>query len=847
MKKKMVLIMLIILLVSLISPKSADAQDEVTTNGAELDASDLDFGLISENELWLKSGSKLFYTSNSGMEWSEISPDTSLVEPYLVVSFPASDLGFALYLTQTETTIDLEIYKTSSQGSEWTQIAGNLEEKIDQFDHPAGNIWMQWLDENDAMVLVQAYTSSNFSMGTLFVTSDGGMNWSEKTVPVAEDFTFLDRDLGFMLNPANATSLYETIDGGNNWSLLELGSDEILAYGLAKIDLPIQNYEGKIYVPVKTIEEDSEGIDILVGINPRTTQKSPGNMEILEAIPIIVQDNQKQMSVETSSQIDQIQITGNDNLWVSLAGGKCQSFPTDEGGVEFTCQSTWQMLKSSNKGSNWSDMILPNGLTNVNYQVITQVGSLQVDPDEKSPSNQLQAGEWVKNFKGHAFDKCEIPTLSQLQSWYNNGPYRAVNLYIGGISRFCSNKPLSASYIQSIYRQGWKLIPTWVGHQAPCTKFKYPFSYNVNEAYQTGVDNANQASARLKEYNLSNADGSGSIIYLDLEHFAYTASCSAAARAYVNGWTTRLAQLGIRSGLYSTSSGIEANEFYNLSTPINAAWIAEWYTTPKFRPDETVWNLLHLSNEYWTSNQRIVQYSGGHFETWGGVSLEIDSNVADGKVAVPFGADLVPPVTTVKFSGTLGYDGWYKTPVQVTLSATDNTVGVRYTYYKIDNGIWTLYTGPFSVSGGSIKTLRYLSVDMVDNWEGPKVTQIKVDTVPPSLGDLINVGCKAYNNIPQPWCNNAYFVWNPATDLGTGIPSSLAYQYYWGTNPQGTSGNYTDGRWFDPGAIPMKTPHYLRLRAQDNNGNWSAWKTMFTLIYDPTAKPPIWLPIMFKR
>ncbi len=99
-----------------------------------------------------------------------------------------------------------------------------------------------------------------------------------------------------------------------------------------------------------------------------------------------------------------------------------------------------------------------------------------------------------------------------------------------------------------MYRQGWLFIPTWVGPQAPCTNFRNRFSYNVNEAYQQGVDNANQAVAKLKELYLTNSDGTGSIVYYDLEYFPYSSQCSAAARSFVNGWTARLQQLGTRSG-----------------------------------------------------------------------------------------------------------------------------------------------------------------------------------------------------------------------------------------------------------------------------------------------------------
>ena len=145
--------------------------------------------------------------------------------------------------------------------------------------------------------------------------------------------------------------------------------------------------------------------------------------------------------------------------------------------------------------------------------------------------------------------------------------------------------------------------------------------------------------ARLKQYNLSNPDGSGAIVYLDLEHFPYSIQCSNAARAYVNGWTTRLSQLGILSGLYSSSSGIRDNRYHTISKPPSAVWIAEWYTTPGYRPNQTVWNLRYLpDNNLWANNQRIPQYTNTHSQTWGGVSISIDSDVANGPVSVPYGA-----------------------------------------------------------------------------------------------------------------------------------------------------------------------------------------------------------------
>ena len=138
MRKKLVLTTIIaILLFSLTPARIVVAQDIPATTGVDLDPTNLDFGLVNDSEVWLKSGTQLFYSLDAGKQWSRINPETNLVEPYMLVSFPESDLGFALYLTQTETTIELEMHKTTDQCESWSQIEGDLEMQLkQQFSQP---------------------------------------------------------------------------------------------------------------------------------------------------------------------------------------------------------------------------------------------------------------------------------------------------------------------------------------------------------------------------------------------------------------------------------------------------------------------------------------------------------------------------------------------------------------------------------------------------------------------------------------------------------------------------------------------------------------------------------------
>jgi hypothetical protein len=76
------------------------------------------------------------------------------------------------------------------------------------------------------------------------------------------------------------------------------------------------------------------------------------------------------------------------------------------------------------------------------------------------------------------------------------------------------------------------------------------------------------------------------------------------------------------------------------------------------------------------------------------------------------GSDTTPPVTVCTLSGT--------DVVTVTLTATDDMSGVNYTKYKLDDGAWTTYTAPFTVSESGDHTVLFYSVDIAGNVEDEK-------------------------------------------------------------------------------------------------------------------------------
>ncbi|HEC35830.1 MAG TPA: hypothetical protein ENI39_04775, partial [Anaerolineae bacterium] len=156
--------------------------------------------------------------------------------------------------------------------------------------------------------------------------------------------------------------------------------------------------------------------------------------------------------------------------------------------------------------------------------------------------------------------------------------------------------------------------------------------------------------------------------------------------------------------------------------------------------------------------------------------------------------DLEPPVTRhVVLSGTAGNDGWYRSAVQIGLSASDAWSGVATTGYRIDGGSWQAYGGPFTVSGDGTHTVEYRSTDNAGNVEATQTLTVRIDTVPPST--TASADCSTPGN--GGWCRGPVDVTFSASDAGSGVDATQyridggSWQAYFGPFIISTDGDHT--------------------------------------------------------
>lgn len=226
------------------------------------------------------------------------------------------------------------------------------------------------------------------------------------------------------------------------------------------------------------------------------------------------------------------------------------------------------------------------------------------------------------------FDACTAPSLAALRAWKGTSPYTAVNVYFGGRNRGCAQPNLTAAWVRDATVAGWRLLPTYFGYQPSCMFGSKPYRYTAADAGSRGTSDGADAVAQARALGLL----PGSALYADVEHYDRTdTSCRTAVRRYVSAWTRSLHGSGYLAGVYvHQDSGLRDLSGTYTSTSYarpDAVWMARW------DGNRSLTNWPTAPNWQWSADQRAKQYRGDHDETWGGVTINIDSDAIRAPVA----------------------------------------------------------------------------------------------------------------------------------------------------------------------------------------------------------------------
>lgn len=571
----------------------------------------LTFGVLDERSIWVLTDSALLLSDDDGASWREITPPTLTADRLTAAAFLDAQTGWTAHIDEGQP--GAMVMATTTDGGHTWRVSEHRLLPADDPTARASRLSFFWLDAAHGWLMLRQATSSNFNHGALFRTQDSGASWRRIEAPGGHPVVFVTPSTGWTAGGPNGDTLFRSDDGGASWRVQSLPYPDNAAPGQRQ------------HLPLRFSADGRQGVAEVTTLTSATQRR---------------------------------------NYYVTEDGGDAWSLVEEPAP---TAADRWRLdtatnalLRTDNSDRSWQP-VLAGAVSPMRPASIERAATAAVagSPDARTA-----------RFDGHGFDMCELGGEEDLRRWLEASPYRALNLYIGGALRACANNALDALLLESLSVQGWTFIPTWVGPQAPCTRFRERFDFDPAVAFSQGRVEAEKALQRARELGLAEADGSGTVIYYDLEAYeGQDAACVEASRAFVAGWTQRIHESKSYAGLYALACNPPIARYADLFSPPDAVWFAAWNRT-SFDPTMTVWNIppTCLPPTLWINQQRIRQYTGSHNETWGGVTFEIDSNVLESIVADLSGV-VQPPVTVIVETPTLSpaydeatacEDGWHR-------------------------------------------------------------------------------------------------------------------------------------------------------------------------------------------
>lgn len=438
---------------------------------------------------------------------------------------------------------------------------------------------------------------------------------------------------------------------------------------------------------------------------------------------------------------------------------------------------------------------------------------------------------------GDGFDACSAPSTSTMDAWLSS-PFRTIGVYVGGGVRACGQPNLTPSWVSEVTANGWNLIPTYVGRQAPCWGGGAA-KIDPNDAVGAGVRSADDAVAQMGALGL----GAGNPVYYDMEAYnANDASCVQAVQTFLDAWTSRLHERSYVSGVYGSTGSTIKNMVAEIGNPSyhlpDDLWIADYNAE---NPHTT--NSSSVPSNAWTQHQRIKQYQGGHNETYSGVTINIDRDLVDGAVSGPGNGTVTPPDseppvgqmqsppsnssvtagTTVTIGGVFS-DNRNVTSVDFYVADASNTTQLVGTDTHTGFGVFQV---PWQVSYPIGSTLHFSAVahDAAGNVSNgvPGTSNVTVtdDITPPTA---------AMSSFPGPFTMSSIvpIAWS-GSDSGSGV-ATFDVRY------QRAGFNGTFGAWVYPSgwqatgqlsttstSLALGNNYCFQVRATDYAGNVGTW------------------------
>jgi photosystem II stability/assembly factor-like uncharacterized protein len=197
--------------------------------------------LVAATRGWALTPKKLAWTDDSGTSWRDITPPQARAAGVRGAFFLDGSHGWVVASSGDVAAgaVTLGAFRTADGGRTWTsaRVAGASAANADAYGGPA---WVRFVDPSHGWILVKDVSSSNFSFGRLYRTTDGGRTWAGSEAPLGDPITFIDRQTGWTAGGPAGDRLFVTRDAGRTWKRQTLPPPPDAASGHIAYTLPVK-------------------------------------------------------------------------------------------------------------------------------------------------------------------------------------------------------------------------------------------------------------------------------------------------------------------------------------------------------------------------------------------------------------------------------------------------------------------------------------------------------------------------------------------------------------------------------------------------------------------------------
>jgi hypothetical protein len=281
-------------------------------------------GSLTPERGWALTEDRLLLTADGGARWRDATPEGLRI---LGVTFTDPQKGWAV--GRPAPAGELAVARTTDGGLNWSIRPLPVDEGT--LSAPVEAAYIDVPGEGVAWVTLRLQSGASFSLGRLFVTVDGGRTWSEREVPMGEPVTFLDTRRGWVTGGPAGDLFYRTRDGGRTWERQPL---DIPTGGYPSVGRPYFENDREGWLPVLLGEGEARQVVLFTSRDGgRSWRRAPsvGRTTAISAEALSRADLASEAGIWASVGVDlpqgavAVDFADDRHGWALVQRGRCEA------------------------------------------------------------------------------------------------------------------------------------------------------------------------------------------------------------------------------------------------------------------------------------------------------------------------------------------------------------------------------------------------------------------------------------------------------------------------------------------------------------------------------------------